>query len=139
MTMPVEVFNSLSALPKDPILRKQHLEDFMTKIHSSFSFMQASVASLNILFNHSERDGSIVCALIPICHFLHSTSFQNDPPPLFQDSLLDGEVSSTNGHSTPRRQPSGSPSPLGKVKPVNKFCNLTRLSQCTIQYVNYSK
>ncbi|XP_040003510.1 caprin-2 isoform X2 [Xiphias gladius] len=43
MDMPVEVFNSPSALPKDPILRKQHLEDLMTKIHGSFSFMQDSL------------------------------------------------------------------------------------------------
>ncbi|XP_070785194.1 caprin-2 [Enoplosus armatus] len=43
MDMPVEVFNSPSALPKDPVLRKQHLEDLMTKIHGSFSFMQDSL------------------------------------------------------------------------------------------------
>ncbi|XP_071358258.1 caprin-2 isoform X2 [Trachinotus anak] len=43
MDMPVEVFDSLSALPKDPVLRKQHLEDLMTKIHGSFSFMQDSL------------------------------------------------------------------------------------------------
>ncbi|XP_033470283.1 caprin-2 isoform X2 [Epinephelus lanceolatus] len=67
--MPVEVFNSPSALPKDPVLRKQQLEDLMTKIHGSFSFMQ--------------------------------------------DSLLDGEISPTNGHPSMKRRPSGSPSPLG--------------------------
>nr|XP_020479552.1 caprin-2 isoform X2 [Monopterus albus] len=43
MDMPEEVFNSSSGLPKDPILRKQHLEDLMTKIHGSFSFMQDSL------------------------------------------------------------------------------------------------
>ncbi|KAM6961957.1 caprin-2 isoform 2-T2 [Tautogolabrus adspersus] len=43
MDMPVEVYNSPSALPKDPVLRKQHLEDLMTKIHGSFSFMQDSL------------------------------------------------------------------------------------------------
>ncbi|XP_027127855.1 caprin-2 isoform X4 [Larimichthys crocea] len=43
MDMPVEVFNTPSALPKDPVLRKQHLEDLMTKIHGSFSFMQESL------------------------------------------------------------------------------------------------
>ncbi|XP_030005999.1 caprin-2 isoform X2 [Sphaeramia orbicularis] len=43
MAMPVEVFNSPSALPKDPILRKRHLEDLITKIHGSFSFMQDSL------------------------------------------------------------------------------------------------
>ncbi|KAI3367013.1 hypothetical protein L3Q82_009647 [Scortum barcoo] len=43
MNIPVEVFNSPSALPKDPILRKQRLEDLMTKIHGSFSFMQDSL------------------------------------------------------------------------------------------------
>ncbi|KAM9334840.1 caprin-2 [Symphorus nematophorus] len=68
MDIPVEVFNSPSALPKDPILRKQHLEDLMTKIHGSFSFMQ--------------------------------------------DSLLDGEISPTNGNPRLKRRPSGSPSPL---------------------------
>uniref|UniRef100_A0A3Q1FJW1 Caprin family member 2 n=1 Tax=Acanthochromis polyacanthus TaxID=80966 RepID=A0A3Q1FJW1_9TELE len=41
--MPVEIFNSPSAFPKDPILRKQHLEDLMTKIHGSFTFMQDSL------------------------------------------------------------------------------------------------
>ncbi|XP_042367720.1 caprin-2 isoform X2 [Plectropomus leopardus] len=69
MNMPVEVFNSPSALPKDPVLRKQHLEDLMTKIHGSFSFMQ--------------------------------------------DSILDSEMSPTNGHPRLKRRPSGSPSPLG--------------------------
>ncbi|KAM6984716.1 caprin-2 [Aplochiton taeniatus] len=43
MDVAVEEFNSPSALPKDPILRKQHLEDMMTKIHGSFSFMQDSL------------------------------------------------------------------------------------------------
>ncbi|XP_031590658.1 caprin-2 isoform X1 [Oreochromis aureus] len=43
MDIPVEVFSSASALPKDPILRKQHLEELMTKIHGSFSFMQDSL------------------------------------------------------------------------------------------------
>ncbi|KAM4569206.1 caprin-2 isoform 2-T3 [Odontesthes bonariensis] len=43
MDIPVEVFNSLSTIPKDPILRKQHLEDLMTEIHGSFSFMQDSL------------------------------------------------------------------------------------------------
>ncbi|XP_068443147.1 caprin-2 [Clinocottus analis] len=43
MGMPVEVFSASQALPKDPVLRKQHLEDFMTKIHGSCSFMQDSL------------------------------------------------------------------------------------------------
>lgn len=42
---PVEVFNSQSSLPKDPILRKQQLEDLMTKIRGSFSFMQVQYCS----------------------------------------------------------------------------------------------
>lgn len=46
MDMPVEVFNSPSILPKDPILRKQQLEDLMTKIHGSFSFMQVEFSCL---------------------------------------------------------------------------------------------
>ncbi|XP_029969309.1 caprin-2 [Salarias fasciatus] len=41
--LPMEVFSSPCAFPKDPILRKQHLEDLMTKIHGSFSFMQDSL------------------------------------------------------------------------------------------------
>ncbi|XP_037315523.2 caprin-2 isoform X2 [Pungitius pungitius] len=41
--MPVEVFSYPYALPKDPVLRKQHLEDLMTTIHGSFSFMQDSL------------------------------------------------------------------------------------------------
>ncbi|KAM9705373.1 caprin-2 isoform 1-T2 [Menidia menidia] len=43
LDIPVEVFSSSPTLPKDPILRKQQLEDLMTKIHSSFSFMQDSL------------------------------------------------------------------------------------------------
>ncbi|XP_008399475.1 caprin-2 isoform X4 [Poecilia reticulata] len=43
MNLLVEVFSSPSALPKDPLLRKQHLEDLMTKIRGSFSFMQDSL------------------------------------------------------------------------------------------------
>ncbi|XP_061570605.1 caprin-2 [Cololabis saira] len=42
MDIPVEVFKSPSTFPKDPILRKQHLEDLMMKIHSSFNFIQDS-------------------------------------------------------------------------------------------------
>ena len=51
MDTPVEVFNSQSSLPKDPILpkdptlRKQQLEDLMTKIRGSFSFMQVQYCS----------------------------------------------------------------------------------------------
>ncbi|XP_067347134.1 caprin-2 isoform X2 [Channa argus] len=43
MDTPVEVFSSPSDLPEDPILRKQQLEDLMTKLHGSFSFMQESL------------------------------------------------------------------------------------------------
>ncbi|XP_056132056.1 caprin-2 isoform X2 [Lampris incognitus] len=43
MDAAVEIFNFPSALPSDPILRKQHLEDLMTKIHGSFNFMQDSL------------------------------------------------------------------------------------------------
>lgn len=39
MAAPV-VFNSSPALPEDPLLRKQHLEDLITDIHGSFTFMQ---------------------------------------------------------------------------------------------------
>lgn len=43
MDVPAEMFDSPTALPKDPVLRRQHLEDLMTKIHSSFSFVQDSL------------------------------------------------------------------------------------------------
>ncbi|XP_030576109.1 caprin-2 isoform X2 [Archocentrus centrarchus] len=43
MDLPVEDFISATTLPKDPILRKQHLEDLMTNINGSFSFMQDSL------------------------------------------------------------------------------------------------
>ncbi|RVE56294.1 hypothetical protein OJAV_G00219630 [Oryzias javanicus] len=43
MEIPVEMFQSPSILPKDPILRKRHLEELMMKIHGSFSFMQDSL------------------------------------------------------------------------------------------------
>ncbi|XP_053720110.1 caprin-2 isoform X1 [Synchiropus splendidus] len=41
--MPVEVFNSPTFLPQDPVLRKRHLEDFMTNCDGSFCFMQDSL------------------------------------------------------------------------------------------------
>uniref|UniRef100_A0A8C7XEX4 Caprin family member 2 n=1 Tax=Oryzias sinensis TaxID=183150 RepID=A0A8C7XEX4_9TELE len=43
MEIPVEIFHSPPTLPKDPILRKRHLEELMMKIHGSFSFMQDSL------------------------------------------------------------------------------------------------
>ncbi|KAM3587754.1 uncharacterized protein V6R79_013344 [Siganus canaliculatus] len=54
MDIPVEIFSSPSALPKDPVLRKQHLEDLMTKIHSSFSFMQDSLLDGEMSPTHSQ-------------------------------------------------------------------------------------
>lgn len=39
MAAPV-VFSLSPALPEDPVLRKQHLEDLMTDIHGTFTFMQ---------------------------------------------------------------------------------------------------
>ncbi|KAK5606910.1 hypothetical protein CRENBAI_013688 [Crenichthys baileyi] len=53
MNILVEAFNSASALPKDPILRKQHLENLMTKIHGSFSFMQDSLLDGETLVTNS--------------------------------------------------------------------------------------
>lgn len=35
-----EVKFSSPTFPKDPIMRKKHLEDLMAKIHGSFSFIQ---------------------------------------------------------------------------------------------------
>lgn len=42
MSAPV-VFNSRPALPKDPALRKQQLEDLMADVHGSLSFMQVDL------------------------------------------------------------------------------------------------
>ncbi|MED6250928.1 hypothetical protein ATANTOWER_015922 [Ataeniobius toweri] len=53
MNILVEAFSSASALPKDPILRKQHLENLMTKIHGSFSFMQDSLLDGETLVTNS--------------------------------------------------------------------------------------
>lgn len=39
MAAPV-VFSLSPAFPEDPVLRKRHLEDLMTDIHGSFTFMQ---------------------------------------------------------------------------------------------------
>ncbi|KAJ3612127.1 hypothetical protein NHX12_020404 [Muraenolepis orangiensis] len=43
----LQVFNSRSALPNDPVLRKKQLEDLMKKIHQteSFSFMQQELSN----------------------------------------------------------------------------------------------
>lgn len=95
MEMPVEMFSSPSQLPKDPILRRQHLEDLMAKIHGSFSFMQVESGSLKLV-NFS------------LCAHLKCPCF-------IQDSLLDGD-GSPKSHSRLRRCPSGSPSPLGNFQ-----------------------
>ncbi|XP_028673760.1 caprin-2 isoform X4 [Erpetoichthys calabaricus] len=39
---PIAVFNSPSSIPKDPLLRKEKLQDLMAEIQGSFSFMQDS-------------------------------------------------------------------------------------------------
>ncbi|XP_017571859.1 caprin-2 isoform X2 [Pygocentrus nattereri] len=43
MVVPVEVFNSLSSLAKDPTLRRQQLDHLMDQITGSFSFIQDSL------------------------------------------------------------------------------------------------
>lgn len=40
MDMCLDLVDCYSALPKDPILRKQQLEELMMTSHSSFTFMQ---------------------------------------------------------------------------------------------------
>ncbi|KAK2858670.1 hypothetical protein Q5P01_003290 [Channa striata] len=88
MDMPVEVFSSPSDLPKDPILRKQHLEDLMTKIHGSFSFMQES-----LLDGESSPTNSH-------CRLKRRTS--GSPSPLASRDLRSpGEDLSKAMHSTP--------------------------------------
>lgn len=52
----MEVFNSPSSLPKDPVLRKQQLDDLMGQISGSFSFMQVIVAYCE---SHSVRGNLI--------------------------------------------------------------------------------
>lgn len=60
MDVPEEVINSPSALPKDPILRKQHLEDLLAKIHGSFSFMQVEYCFLQPGLMHIEFNGKLL-------------------------------------------------------------------------------
>lgn len=40
MDICLDLVDCYSALPKDPILRKQQLEELMMTSHSSFTFMQ---------------------------------------------------------------------------------------------------
>lgn len=78
------VFNLSPALPEDPVLRKQHLEDLMTDIHGSFTFMQVKSDMFDLF-------PAVPLPLIVVR--------------VFQDSVLDGELSSTR--SLPgRRRPS---------------------------------
>lgn len=82
MATPV-IFNLSPALPEDPVLRKQHLEDMMTDIHGSFTFMQVK-----------SKMFAFPTGLLPFIMVR-----------LFQDSVLDDELSSTK--SLPgRRRPS---------------------------------
>ncbi|XP_026182620.1 caprin-2 isoform X2 [Mastacembelus armatus] len=88
MDMPVEIFSCSSTLPKDPILRKQHLEDLMTKIHSSFSFMQDSLL---------DGEGSP-----PNGHPKVRRHLSGSPSPLAQTDLKSPvEVLTKSMHSTP--------------------------------------
>ncbi|KAK5848766.1 hypothetical protein PBY51_008459 [Eleginops maclovinus] len=86
--MPVEVFNSSYALPKDPFLRKQHLEDLVTKIHGSFSFMQDSLLEGEI----SPINGH---------HKLNRRSSQSSSPLGHVDGGSPGDVLPKSMHSTP--------------------------------------
>lgn len=78
MDIPVEVFSSATTLPKDPILRKQHLEELIAKIHGSFSFMQVDfglqvcVCVYIYISNHSMKPW--VCISLPVTEGLLSYS-----------------------------------------------------------------
>lgn len=125
MEIPVEVFNSPSTLPKDPILRKQYLEDLMTKIHGSFSFMQVEFSCLQprpLVLGDEWKSLQKMCKILTsvwLCHRL-SLKILKMIVSLFQDSLLDGESSPTNSHPRLKRRPSGSPSPLGNLEQFNQ-------------------
>ncbi|XP_041820114.1 caprin-2 [Chelmon rostratus] len=103
MEMPVEVFNSPSALPKDPILRKQHLEDLMTKIHGSFTFMQDSLLDVEISPTHDlpRRKRRPSGSPSPLAH--GDLSSQSDVLPKAMHStplparLMERKASLTNG------------------------------------------
>lgn len=108
---PVEVFNSASALPKDPILRRQELEDLMTKIHGSFSFMQVEFG----------WEKTLEKCYVLLCQWILLNILKWPCPP--QDSLLDGEGSPTHGLPGLKRQQTESPSSLGNSE-VNSLFQL---------------
>ncbi|KAG5267255.1 hypothetical protein AALO_G00219700 [Alosa alosa] len=85
----VEVFNSPSPLPKDPILRKQELEDLMGQISGSFSFMQESLLDGEAPQTHVHPR---ICCPSPV-----------PSPPLAQRESNDGpdDHSPKTMHSTP--------------------------------------
>ncbi|XP_076153614.1 caprin-2 [Alosa pseudoharengus] len=86
---PVEVFNSPSPLPKDPILRKQELDDLMGQISGSFSFMQESLLDGEAPQTHVHPR---ICCPSPV-----------PSPPLAQRESNDGpdDNSPKTMHSTP--------------------------------------
>ncbi|XP_063072791.1 caprin-2 isoform X2 [Engraulis encrasicolus] len=86
----VEVFNSPSPLPRDPILRRQQLDDLMGQIAGSFSFMQDSLL---------DGEASPKPARSRVC----STSLDPSSPLARRDSKESpaAEDSSQAMHSTP--------------------------------------
>ncbi|XP_046873668.1 caprin-2 isoform X1 [Hypomesus transpacificus] len=84
----IEVYNSPPALPKDHALREQHLEDLMTKIRGSFSFLQAS----DLQIDNSPTNG----------HSRLSRRASRSPSPLAQNDpkSIPAEVLLKTLHST---------------------------------------
>ncbi|XP_031438553.1 caprin-2 isoform X2 [Clupea harengus] len=84
----VEVFNSPSSLPKDPILRKQELDDLMVQISGSFSFMQDSLLDGEASQTHVHPR---ICA----------SPVPSTPPAQRESKDSPAEDSSKTMHSTP--------------------------------------
>uniref|UniRef100_A0A3Q0RDW1 Caprin family member 2 n=1 Tax=Amphilophus citrinellus TaxID=61819 RepID=A0A3Q0RDW1_AMPCI len=95
MDIPVEDFISATTLPKDPILRKQHLEDLMTNINGSFSFMQDSLLDGESLSTNEQINKIFVTKNGN--HFNDDLLSHIQSTPL-QTRLLERRASQTNGN-----------------------------------------
>ncbi|XP_074554747.1 caprin-2 isoform X2 [Halichoeres trimaculatus] len=111
MDVPAEMFDSPTALPKDPILRRQHLEDLMTKIHSSFSFVQDSLLD----GESSPTKG----------HSRLKRQTSGSPSPLAQTDLRSQDVLPKAIHPLPLSQSTPLP-----ARPLERKSSLANGDQC---------
>ncbi|XP_061618420.1 caprin-2 [Phyllopteryx taeniolatus] len=87
-------------LPKDPIMRKKHLEDLMTKIHGSFSFMQDSLldceSSSENGLSKFKREPSDLSSPLALKNSSDALPKEMHSTPL-PTRLLESKISLTNG------------------------------------------